>query len=297
LKEEIPVFINSNINPFSFARRIGRPLILDGAMGSLLQQKAEKDPDVWMSKVSLEKPELVFEVHKEYIEAGADIITTNTFRTNPAAAKNSGVSSELLVKKNVELAKRAVKNYPVFVAGSNAPAEDCYQKERTISSKELEYNHHKHIDLLLENGVDFILNETHSHFDEIKIICEYCSRNNIPFVVSLFSIDGYYLLDDYLVTDAINFIISTNPMAISFNCINSDVFFTILNESVFNYNWGVYMNLGTGDYTNDIIKNSVSPRHYLKILKSVFHRKPSFIGACCGSNPSHIKELRDLFNE
>ena len=291
------MFINSNINPFSFARRIGRPLILDGAMGSLLQQKAKKDINVWMSKVGIDNPELVLGIHREYIEAGADIITTNTFRTNPAAVKKSGLSSELLVKKNVELAKKAVKTYPVFVAGSNAPAEDCYQKERTICLSELEYNHHKHIDLLLENGVDFILNETQSHFDEIKIVCEYCNKNDIPFIMSLFSVNGNNLLDDYPVTDAVNFIIKNNPLAISFNCINSDVFFTILNESEFNYNWGVYMNLGTGDYTNDIIKNSVSPRHYLKILKSVFHRKPSFIGACCGSNPTHIKELRDLFNE
>jgi S-methylmethionine-dependent homocysteine/selenocysteine methylase len=297
MKEEAQVFINNNINPFSFSRRIGRPLILDGAMGSLLQQKAKRDNDIWMSKVSIDNPELVLEIHQEYIDAGADIITTNTFRTNPAASRNSGFSSELLVKKSVELAKKAISNYPVFVAGSNAPAEDCYQKERTLTFKELEYNHHKHIDLLLENGVDFILNETHSHFDEIKVICEYCSKNDFPFIVSLFSINGLNLLDGYNVKDAVNFIISSNPLAISFNCINSNVFFTILNESDFNYNWGVYMNLGTGDYTDDIIKNSVSPRHYLKILKSVFHKKPSFIGACCGSNPSHIKELRDLFNE
>ena len=54
------------------------------------------------------------------------------------------------------------------------------------------------------------------------------------------------------------------------------------------------MNLGSGDYTDDIIINSVSPRHYQKILKSVFVKRPSFIGACCGSNPSHISELRDF---
>jgi S-methylmethionine-dependent homocysteine/selenocysteine methylase len=292
------MFLNSKINPFSFSRRIGRPLILDGAMGSLLQQKAErKDDNLWMSKVCIDHPEVILEIHREYIEAGADIITTNTFRTNPAAAKNSGYSSEKLVKSNVEIAKNAVNNYPVFIAGSNAPAEDCYQKNRTLSKEELEYNHHKHIDLLLDNGVDFILNETHSHFDEIKIICEYSNKNDLPFVLSLFSVNGNSLLDDFKLTDAISFIISFNPLAISFNCINSDVFFTILNEVEINYNWGVYMNLGTGDYTDDVIINSVSPRHYQKILKSVFIRKPSFIGACCGSNPSHISELRNLFNE
>ncbi len=292
------MFLNSKINPFSFARRIGRPLILDGAMGSLLQQKAErKDDNLWMSKVCIEHPEVIREIHREYIEAGADIITTNTFRTNPAATKNSGFSSEELVKKNVEIAKDAVNDYPVFIAGSNAPAEDCYQKNRTLSIKELEYNHHQHIDLLLDNGVDFILNETHSHFDEIKIICEYCSKNDLPFVLSLFSINGNSLLDGFKLIDAVNIIISFKPLAISFNCINSDVFFTILNDVEFNYNWGVYMNLGSGDYTDDIIINSVSPRHYQKILKSVFVKRPSFIGACCGSNPSHISELRDLFNE
>jgi methionine synthase I (cobalamin-dependent) len=291
------VFINRNINPFSFAKRIGRPLILDGAMGSLLQQKVKKDDRLWMSKMCFKNPELILAIHKEYIDAGADIITTNTFRTNPAAAENSGFSSGLLVKKNVELAKSAVNNYPVFIAGSNAPAEDCYQKVRNLTTKELTFNHHKHISLLLDNGVDFILNETHSHFDEIKIICDYCSKNDYPFVLSLFSFDGYNLLDGYKITDAINFIISTNPLAISFNCTSSDVFFIMLNETEFNYNWGVYLNLGVGDYTEDIIRDSVSPRHYLKILKSVFHKRPSFIGACCGSNPSHIKELRNLFNE
>ena len=267
-------------------------------MGSLLQQKEEKkDDNLWMSKVGIEHPDVILEIHKEYIEAGADIITTNTFRTNPAAAKNSDITSEVLVKINVELAKKAVYDYPVFIAGSNAPAEDCYQKERTLSQKDLKYNHHKHIDLLLENGVDFILNETHSHFDEIKIICEYCSKKNFPYVLSIFSTNGYNLLDDYKMTDIINFITSFNPLAISFNCINSEVFFTIMNEIEFNFNWGVYMNLGSGDYTDDTIINSVSPRHYQKILKTVFVKRPSFIGACCGSTPSHINELRNLFNE
>jgi len=293
------MFLNKrNINPFSLARRIGRPLILDGAMGSLLQKRTDKkDENLWMSKVCLEQPEIVLGIHKEYIDAGADIITTNTFRTNPAAAKNAGISSEVLVKENVELAKCAVKGYPVFVAGSNAPAEDCYQKKRILTLKELEYNHYKHIDLLWENNVDFILNETQSHFDEIKLICEYCNKNVFPFVISLFSLNGSELLDESNIKDTIKFILKFNPLAISFNCISSSVFFKIISKSELSCNWGVYLNLGKGDYTDDVIINTVSPGHYQKILKSVFNRKPSFIGACCGSNPSHIKELRDLFNE
>ncbi len=121
------------------------------------------------------------------MSAGADIITTNTFRTNPAAFEGAGYPFDSkYVKEAVKIAKSAAENTKVIIAGSNPPAEDCYQKERNITYNQLEKNHFKHIELLMVNGVDFILNETQSHFDEIKIICTYCSRNNIPYIVSFY---------------------------------------------------------------------------------------------------------------
>ena len=166
------------MNLFSFAKRINRPLILDGAMGSMLQSlKVKAKGSLWMSNANIESPERVIEVHKEYIAAGADIITTNTFRTNPAALNEfSEIDQNKFVKESVALALQARKDLPILVAGSNAPAEDCYQEERTISKKELSHNHKKHIDLLMSAGCDFILNETQSHTDEIKIIAQYCNQ-------------------------------------------------------------------------------------------------------------------------
>ena len=141
----------ADINPFSLAGRINRPLILDGAMGSLLQQAGvPADKKAWMTFANSDYPETVLKIHKDYISAGADIITTNTFRTNPAALSEFSPEkqSELLMAA-VNLAKEARDDLPVFIAGSNAPAEDCYQKERTLSRKELKENHHKHIDFYL----------------------------------------------------------------------------------------------------------------------------------------------------
>ena len=67
-------------NPFSIARRMKRPLILDGAMGSLLQQHGvPRDEHLWMSLANITHPDAVTELHKQYIKAGADIIKTNTF--------------------------------------------------------------------------------------------------------------------------------------------------------------------------------------------------------------------------
>jgi len=294
----IKMLLRNNINPFSLASRIKRPLILDGAMGSLLQHRGiKKDDSMWMSKANIENPEIVFKIHREYIEAGADIITTNTFRTNPLAIKNEDLKIKKLIRKSVKIAKDAIENLPIFLAGSNAPAEDCYQIERTLTKKELEYNHHKHISLLYANGVDFILNETQSHFDEIKIICKYCNRENIPYVISLFFTNSYKLLSKNKLIDVIKFIIEYEPLAISFNCIMSNIFFDLIKTAQIDYDWGVYLNLGSGSFSDVNIETSVSPDDYKRITKEILSFNPSFIGACCGSTPAHIKEIKSFLDE
>jgi homocysteine S-methyltransferase len=289
------------INLFSLAKRINRPLILDGAMGSLLQQRGFKpDGPMWTSLFNLKNPELIYKIHKEYISAGADIITTNTFRTNPAAVKDySKLNTKSLVNKSVNIARRAAEGLPVIIAGSNAPAEDCYQAERTISEKELRKNHEVHIDLLIENGCHFILNETQSHFDEIKIICGYCNKNEIPYVISLFFNKDLKILSGENLAETIKFILDKNPLAIGFNCIIPSVFRKAVKKNLpllKDSNWGFYLNCGEGSYSDEIILCSLVPEDYSKLVAGNLMKQPSFIGACCGSSPRHIGELRKIIN-
>lgn len=292
------MFLKSNINPFSLSKRINRPLILDGAMGSLLQQKGLKNNgSMWMSLANIENPEIVFQIHQDYINAGADIITTNTFRTNPEAIKGFKLDNKSLVRKSVEIATEAVKDLPIFIAGSNAPSEDCYQVLRTFTHKELEYNHHKHINLLYENGVDFILNETQSHFDEIKIICKYCSKNDIPYIISIFLENTEKILSNNNITYIIKFISNYNPIAIGFNCILPKLFLKVFPTINIDFNWGMYLNLGSGNYTDEKIETFISPIDYKKTIKKTLKYNPSFVGACCGSTPGHIKEIKKFLDE
>lgn len=286
------------MNFFSLAKRINRPLVLDGAMGSMLQSSGEKSKgSLWMSYVNIKSPEKVLEVHKKYIEAGADIITTNTFRTNPAALKDfPQIKSEKFVKDSVSLALKARGSLPLFVAGSNAPAEDCYQAERTISKKELEYNHQTHIDLLISSGCDFILNETQSHLDEIKFISQYCFRKKIPYVISFFFTKELKLLSGENLFDVIKLISDYEPLAIGFNCIMPKIFRKTLKQITGSYNWGFYLNCGSGNYSDEIITCNVSPIEYVKHVKSALKKKPSFVGSCCGSSPYHIKEIKKHLN-
>ena len=283
-----------SFNLFTFARKVNRPLLLDGAMGSLLQQKGIKsEGELWTSLANLQNPELVFEIHLSYIKAGVDIITTNTFRTNPIAVNSQHkIKFEHFVKASVQIAKDAAKGYNVLITGSNAPAEDCYQIERKVSNKELEFNHKNHIDELMQNGCDFVLNETQSHFDEIKIICDYCYSKNVPFVLSLLVNDKMKLLSGEKVLEVIKYLLDRNPLCIGFNCVTSKVFNKVFAKSNLDFNWGFYLNLGGGKYHDKKLITALSPIAYANIVTNYLYKRPSFVGGCCGSNPNHIKKLR-----
>jgi methionine synthase I (cobalamin-dependent) len=290
--------LKNDVNIFSLAKRINRPLILDGAIGSLLQQNGVKpDKRLWMSIANITHPELVIKIHRDYIDAGADIITTNTFRTNPAAAKGlSEYTPGQLVKRAVKLAKKGTGNLPVLIAGSNAPAEDCYQVERTISKHELAQNHKKHIDLLMECGVHFILNETHSHFDEIKIISKYCDKNDIPYLMSLFFTDELKLLSGEKLSETLKFLNDSNALALGFNCVLPSTMEKAKNLTKFPANWGLYLNCGDGSFSDTDIKCGISPITYSDEINKYLKLSPAYIGACCGSSPAHIKGIKKMLD-
>jgi S-methylmethionine-dependent homocysteine/selenocysteine methylase len=286
------------INPFSAAKENNKPLILDGAMGSLLQQRGYVlDDKIWGTNINKLYPEEVLKIHNEYIEAGANIITSNTFRTNPAAFWGSDYEfNPQYVINAVNLAKKAVGKHNVLIAGSNAPAEDCYKKRRDISYDKLKINHINHIDLLVDSGVDLILNETQSHFDEIKIICEQCHNIKVPFIVSLYCTKELKLLSGENIKNVINYIQWYAPLAIGFNCIQPNIFMSLFSSTLYEkINWGFYLNCGSGNYTDKIIECGINPSNYIKFVKESLKYKPSFIGACCGSNPEHIKAIKKLY--
>jgi len=279
---------------------LNRPLILDGAMGSLLQERgAVRDRFLWLSKTNIDNPKLVESIHKEYVASGADIITTNTFRTNPVSLKLSDyeIDREYFVKQSVQIAIEARGEKEIIIAGSNAPAEDCYQKERTISQFDLDYNHKKHIELLWECGCDIIWNETHSHWDEIEVICKFCSENKLPYSINLYFEDNLKLLSGEPLKEAVDFISDFKPKVIGFNCIKPDTFQKYINSNSLPRYWGFYFNCGSGNVDDELLTCGILPVDYLKSVEQYISQKPLFIGSCCGSSPIHTKAIKEYLDE
>ena len=110
--------------------------LLDGAIGSELILRGETlPPHIWSAEVNLSNPDLLLNIYKEYINAGSNYITTNTFRTTTRAYKKTGLSTiqaNEIAKKSmhsaISIAKRSA-NKSIKILGSIAPLEDCYSPQ------------------------------------------------------------------------------------------------------------------------------------------------------------------------
>ena len=151
-----------------------RVLVIDGAMGTALQEKNLSPADFGgeaydgcNEHLVLTKPEAIYDVHCAYLEAGADIIETNTFGGTPLVLQEYDLQDQCVAinTKAVHLAKEACKHYstperPRFVAGSMGPTTKALSVTGGISFDELAQEFYYQAKPLIEAGADYLLFET-----------------------------------------------------------------------------------------------------------------------------------------
>lgn len=310
-------------NLFEWARKLQRPLILDGAIGSIVQHEFPKllHHGIWMNRALIEQPEFIQNLHFEYIKAGADIITTFTFRTNPYSLRlydEDHHASENMVKiavKQCILAREKAEESqrPVLIAGSNTTMVDCYYGVLSdIKDSEIFENHRTHIRYLMEAGVDFILNETFSHLREVEIVCKMCFDEKIPYVMSLYCDENLKLLSGDHVSEAINAAKKYGALAVSFNCVKYSTMKRITKEiDLKSLLWGCYINCGDekmqeiyaeldGNVDVHLLDMAISPEELKGFTKEIIENmklQPCFVGSCCCSNWEHTKKLKELLGD
>src|SRR5512139_2644302 len=133
---------------YNFFTRLttGFALLLDGAAGTELQRRGvDTTLPLWSARALIEAPEVLRAIHKDYLAAGADIITTNTFRTHRRTLTRAGVGERAreLTSLAVQIARDAAGRVDrqIFVAGSMAPLEDCYSPQLVPAADELQVEH------------------------------------------------------------------------------------------------------------------------------------------------------------
>lgn len=151
---------------------VGEVIILDGATGTELQRRGvEMSPEAWCGPATLGNAELLTQIHLDYIHAGSDVITTNTYAANSMMLTPAGYGTKVkdIVKTAVDAALRAKEQAPtgrnIVVGGSlshmvpHIPGTDLVDPERTPPPAQMAESFHELAQLLKEGGVDHIMLE------------------------------------------------------------------------------------------------------------------------------------------
>jgi S-methylmethionine-dependent homocysteine/selenocysteine methylase len=289
-----------------------RLIILDGAMGTELHARGcDISLPLWSSRALFEKPDVVRHIHIDYIDCGADIITTNTFRTQRRTFEKADYTHEGLDYKStaraltadaVDLAREAVMiaaedDEDVLVAGSVAPLEDCYRPELVPDPDTLRNEHSEHVQNLIEAGSDIIIAETMTSLNEIKAVLDVVSRFDTEYIISLTPRNSQELLSGEKLEDAVSLISQYSPSVISVNCIHPSLGEEIISrlKSLTDKPLGIYCNIGDPDYKEgDELKPTVSEDEYLNFAKKWKSLGVKIIGGCCGTTPLYIMKLNSL---
>lgn len=313
-----------------------RILILDGAMGTMLQRynfseedfRGERFKDYHLflkgnnDLLSLTQPQAIAEVHRAYLEAGADILETNTFSGTTIAMADYEME-ELVYELNFESAKIAKKvadeftelnpSKPRFVAGSIGPTNktaslspDVNRPEfRGVSFDELRMAYKQQTEALIDGGIDIILIET--IFDTLNAkaalfaIDQVFEERNIqlPIMVSGTITDASGRTLSGQTVEAFLISISHIPLlSVGFNCaLGADQLKPYLKRLSENTEFFVsaYPNAGLPNAFGEYDQTAKEMQNLIK--EYLEEGLINIIGGCCGTTPEHIKLMAEIAAE
>jgi S-methylmethionine-dependent homocysteine/selenocysteine methylase len=300
-----------------FAARLetGPVLILDGATGTELERQGiHAGLPLWSAHALLDAPESLEAIHRAYVEAGAEAITANTFRTQARTLARGGMGkrAEELTQRAVDLARRASgrrrsgelpsgrqppRQEPAgrraWVLGSAPPLEDCYRPERVPDPDVLQREHSEHAANLARAGVDAILAETHNTVREAQAAVAAARATGLPVLVSFVCDAEARLLSGEPLAAALDAVASLGPNAVGVNCLPpSHVDACLQPLADLGLPFGVQANLGApGDIAMARREHDCTPEDFARHAAEWCSAGASWVGGCCGTTPAHLRAV------
>src|SRR2546422_5322640 len=292
-----------------------RILVLDGAMGTMLQQKNLTAAD--FGGASLEgcnenlvrtRPDVVLDIHRKYFEAGSDVVETNTFGGAPIVLAEYGLAADahFLNKRAAELARQtadelSVHGKPRFVAGSMGPTTKAIMVTGGTTFNELREAYYTQAKGLVEGGADLLLVETCQDTRNIK--AAFFAIHNlpkemgseVPFTVSVTIEPMGTMLAGQTVEAMWASLRHAKPLAFGMNCATGPEFMTdhirtlsqITGEFV-----SCYPNAGLPDEEGKYLETPTMLAAQLE--KFADHGWLNFVGGCCGTTEKHIRAIAEM---
>jgi methionine synthase / methylenetetrahydrofolate reductase(NADPH) len=274
------------------------PVLCDGAMGTLLYAKG-----IFINRsydeLNLSQPDLIRGIHHEYLQAGAEIIETNTFGGNSFRLGRHSLADKVndVNRAGVRLAREAAKSFDVWVAGSVGPLGTRIEPLGKTSFQEAREAFRQQIEVLVEGGVDLLILETFGYMEEIHqaMLAVRDVSASIPLVAQVTIDEDGNCLDGSDPQTFVPKLVEWGADVIGCNCSVGPVAMLDAMERV-----RAATSLPLAAQPNAGIPRSVdgrniylcSPEYMASYARKFVAAGVRLVGGCCGTTPEHIRVMK-----
>ena len=272
-------------------------LVCDGAMGTMLHA-AGAALDRSLPELNLSDPGLVSTIHESYLDAGADIIQTNTFGANRLWLGDHGFPDKVdeINRAGVRIARAAQDQCEreVLVAGSVSPAVTASQRRRIGSAERTEVIREQVRSLVANQGVDLLILETFGYLDElVEAVCAVADLTDVPVIAQATFADDAYTLGGETPREVAT-VLSGLPVAmLGTNCtIGPQRMLTVAEDLVRYASVPVSAQPNAGQPRRTGRRSfefAIDGGYFARYIRRFAEAGVSLVGGCCGTTPTHIR--------
>ncbi len=288
----------------SLRERIKQDLfLLDGAMGTELIARgieAGKCNDY----LNIEQPDIIFDIHHSYFEAGSDAVIANTFGANKYALGRHGFAQETIKinKAGVQIARGAAGENK-YVLGDIGPSGDFLEPLGSLKVQDLKDAYVRQAKALLDGGVDGFIIETMTAIEEAAVAIEAVKSigGDLPVFASMSfdkAGDDFKTMMGVDVETAVAKIVSLGVDAVGFNCgtLSLEGYIELAEKYVsavraLSADVIIYAepNAGRPELVEDQAVYKVTPEDFAEVVEKIYAAGVNIVGGCCGTSPAHIR--------
>ena len=282
--------------------------LLDGATGTELRARGvlvrDYKSSLWSALACVEAPDAVIKLHRDYIDAGADIITVNNYAVTPVLLARENMEDELealtLEAVRCALAARDGAQRPARVAGSLPPLNTTFDAS-LVGDFDDNVTHYRRIVATLNPYVDLYLCETLTTAEEARAAASAAQESGKPFMVSwTIEREGELLRGGDSLFEAVHALDGLTPDAMLVNCTSCNAVTAAIRRL------RGLTDLPIGGYANPVmdepeggeperkISKPIGPDDYAAIAQGWVADGATVIGGCCDTNPDFIAALRQM---
>jgi len=283
-------------------------IILDGGIGSEMLRRGV----TWEGHKVESEPDAIRSIHTDYIRAGADVISTNTFQLARRSYMNHFADLEhmrhigapdletrapILIREGVSRALEARERTgcdEVSIAGAMTTLDWCFRPDMAPSAAEMRAEYRETIQAFIDSGVDLMLFETFNSSKEARTALEAARDLGIPAWVSFVCDWKGNLLNGESTSQAAQGLAGAEPDVLLFNCAPVPDITRALTELTRHYRrpTGAYAHVGRFDPPDWMFTDEYPPDQYLAAARNWAALGAQVIGGCCGTTPMHIEALK-----